>query len=501
LVSDRFNVLLNAKAQKDWSDASSFFVSQPNEEIAFRNPDKIYLGRLASHKRDIINTSMVLKYNANSFTISSISTYQNIGLAFENIDFNDGAYYHSFRDSKFGEKLPKQEVWNQEFRINSTNSDSKLQYTAGVYGFNQLAYEPSSNLALQPVSNASSLLLGLPVDTSVITMNKGDNYGLAAFGELSYKITDQIKAIGGLRYDYEKRKNTFNGFGDLLLNNEMLIGNQPLTTKSSSYEALSPKLALSYAISDNANVYASYTRGFRAGGINIQRLDEGVSQTFDPEYSNNYELGYKLNILNNRLNIGVTTFYIDWIDLQFFNQVALGTFSRENVGDATSMGIEIEAVAIPIKGLQLDASFGYNDTEYKSFVLNRDKIISVVPLTIEENKINISGNKLSNTPNHTLFLGAQYTSELSKKVKMTVRGELKNVGEYFTDIQNDLKQPSYTILNTKVGIDIGKYSISFWAQNLTDETYLSFGSSDTSFGRNVRTALPLTYGTTFSIKF
>ncbi|WP_062060960.1 TonB-dependent receptor [Aquimarina longa] len=501
LTSDRFSVLLNLKAQKDWSNASSFFVSQPDEKTAFKNPDKIYLGKLASHERNIMNTSMVLKYNAPTVIINAITTYQNIGLSFRDIDFNDGTYYHSFAKTEFGEKLPKQEVWSQEFRINSINSSSKLNYTAGIYGFNQLAYEPSTNLALEPVTSQSSLLLGLPPNTSIINTNKGENYGTAVFGELSYKITEQLKVTTGIRYDYEKRKNTFNGYGDLLLSNGVLIENNSLLTKSNSYEALSPKFALSYAITDRSNIYASYNRGFRAGGINVLRLPEGIKQTFDPEYSNNFELGYKLNTLNNTLHLGIATFYIDWTDLQFFNQVSIGTFSRENVGDAKSMGVELEASAIPVKGLQIEASLGLTDTEYKDFILNRDKMTSLVPVTIEENKINISGNKLSNTPNHTLFFGAQYTSSISKKTKATLRGEIKNIGAYYTDIQNDLKQPSYTLINAKLGISFGKYELSLWGQNLTDQTYLSFGSSDTSFGRNVRTAAPVTYGTTLNIRF
>ncbi len=500
LATERLNTTLNIKAQRDWSNASGFFVSQPNDQIAFEQPDKIYLSRLASHKRNIINTSLVVKYNAPTLALTSISTYQNIGLSFENVDFSDGAFYHSFTESSFGEKLPNQEVWSQEIRVNSTN-DSPLQYTAGAYGFTQVAYEPSTNIALQPSTDEVSTVFGLPPDTSTIFTNKGNNHGIAFFGEMSYKITNQFTITAGLRYDYEKRESTFNGFGDRLFSNGITTENQGPITLDGTYDALSPKLALSFAPTEHSNLYISYNRGFRAGGINAQRLPEGVNETFDPEYSNNYEIGYKINTLKNKLRIGAAIFYIDWTDLQFFNQIALGTFARENVGDATSMGIEIEASAIPIKRLQIDASFGLTNTEYKDFILNRDRVVSFDPVIIEENREDISGNDLSNTPSHTLFLGAQYTIPIHKKINATLRGEFRNIGKYYTDIQNTLEQPNYSLLNAKATFDFGKYSVAFWGQNLADEVYLSYGNADTSFGRNVRTGIPMTYGTSFSIKF
>jgi iron complex outermembrane receptor protein len=142
---------------------------------------------------------------------------------------------------------------------------------------------------------------------------------------------------------------------------------KPNITAEGTYSALSPKFSLSYAVNDLANIYGSYTRGFRAGGINASSLPAGVRQTFDPEYSNNYEVGYKSFLLDKKVSIGASAFLIQWKDLQFYNLVAPFTYARENVGDAQSAGVELEISAIPAKGLQLDASFGYNPTEYKGF--------------------------------------------------------------------------------------------------------------------------------------
>lgn len=477
LASKRLSFTLNVKTQTDRSENTGFFVSQASPEIAFANPDKINLSRIGQHERSIVNTSLVMKYLEDDFTITSIYSYQNIGLSFTDIDFP--GFFHSFYRKNIGEKLPPQEVLSHEFRI-SSNNKKKLQYTLGFFGFSQVGYEPSTNLAFESPMFPNTFLL---------QRNKSNNFGVAGFGELSYQLSDKLKATAGLRYDYERREATFNGFGDAILAGGTVTTFVPDTTMSGKYNALSPKLALSYAVNARSNIYLSYTRGFRAGGVNAQKVPANISTTFNPEYSDNFELGYKTFLVENKLSISAAAFLIQWQDLQFFNQVAPFTFIRENVGDARSSGFELELSAIPAKGLQLDASLGINATEYKAFNLARPS-----------GPVAIGGNRLSNAPGHTLFLAAQYEYPLGKKLKAVVRGELRSMGSYYTDIQNALEQPAYTLLNTRIGLATDRYSIFFWGQNLGNERFLAFGSADTSFGTSVRTAAPRTFGITLSAR-
>jgi len=492
LPTSRFNVTLNVKGQKDKSDNSGFMVSQSSDTYAFENPDRINLARIAKHERNILNTSLVAKYLGNNYTLTSISALQTISFGFQDLDFP--GIYHSYYNGKIGELLPPQKVWSEEFRINS-NSEGKLQYTAGVYWFAQKGYEPTTNTAYE-LSNAEATMFGLPSGAFLINRNRSNNSGIAGFGELSYLLTPKLKATFGLRYDHEKREAIFNGFGDAMLLNGVVTDIKPNITANGTYSAVSPKLSLSYAINDLSNIYASFTRGFRAGGINASSLPAGVRQTFNPEFSNNYELGYKAFLLDKKLNVGASAFLIQWKDLQFYNLVAPFTYARENVGDAQSAGFELEITAIPAKGLQLDGSFGYNPTEYKGFNLKRVNFGTGVETTTA-----IGGNSLSNAPSHTIFLGAQYEYTIATKLKAVVRGEVRNIGSYYTDIQNKIEQPTYTVINSRIGLTYDKYSLFFWGQNLNNERYLAFGNPDSSFGRSVRTAAPRTVGVTLSAKF
>ncbi len=483
IPNSKFSATLNLKAQSDWSDATTFMLSVASEKIAFANPDKIYLSRIGSHKRNILNSSLSLKYFGNAYTLTSISALQNIAMSYKDVDFP--GYYHSFREKEIGELLPPQKVFSQEVRINSNNLNSKLNYSAGIYYFNQTGYEPTTNLAYE-----------LAPDMYSVFRNVSKNNGIAIFGQATYSLTGNLDFTAGLRYESENRKSIFNGFGDAIFTGGVLTLLKPDTTVSGKYTALSPKLALTYSLSKAATLYASYTKGFRAGGVNASKLPNGVDYTFKPEYSNNFEVGFKTQTLNNKLSLSVTAFHISWKDLQFYNLVAPFTYARENVGDAQSQGVEVEASIIPAKNFEIDASLGVNMTEYKEFSLKR-----VDFSTFQEVRTAIGGNKLSNAPSSSLFLAGQYSLPVDKKNSLILRAEVRNIGSYYTDIQNTLKQNAYSLVNLRLSFVAPKFNISLWGQNLTNERYLAYGSGDTSFGRSSRIASPRTFGISLSTKF
>lgn len=481
IPTSQFSATLNLKAQTDQSDATGFMLSVPNETLAFANPDKIYLTRIGTHQRNILNTSLNLKYYGSGYTLTSVSATQTIGMAYLDVDFP--GYYHTFREKEIGEMLPPQKVFTQEFRINSNAVDSKLSYSAGVFYFNQTGYEPTTNLAYE-----------LSPTMFVAFRNKAINNGLAVFGQIGYKLISSLELTAGLRYDNENRKAVFNGFGDAVFSMGTLTFIKPDTTVSGKYKAVSPKVALTYSINSKSSMYVSYTRGFRAGGINAQRLPKGISQTFKPEFSDNFEVGLKATGLENKLRVGLTAFLINWKDLQFYNLVAPFTYARENLGDVQTKGLEFDATMIPVKNLELDASLGLNNGKYKDFRLTR-----VDFATASETKIDVSGKKLANAPSHTFYVAMQYGIPFSATAKLSLRGEYRSVGQFYTDLQNTLNQPTYSLINTRVNLQVAKLNVAFWVQNLGNTRYLIYGSGDTSFGRSVRMASPRTLGLTLTV--
>ncbi|WKL45719.1 TonB-dependent receptor [Flavobacterium pectinovorum] len=482
LINHKLSFVGNVKHQRDFSNASGYLVSQNSEKIALETPTVINLARIGTHERKMTNYSLTGKYQAENFELTSITAFQEISFWFKNMDFP--GFYESFYRSTTGEKLPTQNVWSQEIRINSSNKSNKFQYIAGLYGFKQISYDPTNNLAYELAPNRY-----------VIYRNKRNNGGYAVFGEVSYRFLDKLKAVAGARYDIEERESVFNGFGDAVYVNGVFTQIKPDVTKSVTYNAFSPKISLIFNVDKKSTVYTTFTRGFRAGGISSQIVPAGVRQDYDPEYSDNFELGYKTNFWGNRVNFNAAAFMINWQDLQFSNLVAPATYSMENVGDAYSKGIELEANIIPLKGLQLDFAFAINDAEYKDFDLKRidfaSKSVIITP---------IGGNKLSNAPKTTLYTAAQYSIETSDKVNLLFRVEFRNVGGYYTDIQNSLYQPTYQVVNTRYGLTYKNYGVFLWTKNLTNERYLLYGSSDTSLRRSSVAAMPSQIGVTLSVR-
>ena len=477
LPTDDLRIVLDLKAQRDYSDASGFFVQQLTDSLALARPDAINLGVVGAHDRRIVTAALSAKYYRPGATLESISSLQSIGLSFANIE-SGGFRYFSLNDNELGGRPEAQRVYSQELRLNSEGS-APLQYTAGLYGFYQNAVEPTTNLAIQQGP-----------DTYGVTRNVGRNYGVAAFGEIRYQLTEAWQLTAGLRYDREWREATFNGFGDAVLTGGELSELRADTTAGGTYGALSPKLALRYAPTERSSVYASYTRGFRAGGINTRRVTDAGNQQFDPEYSDNLEVGYKASFDNLPISVAAAAFWISWTDLQYFNVLPDFSFVRTNVGDATSRGVEVELSARPVAGLRLDASLGYNDTQYEDFVLTRFT-----------GETNVGGNRLSNAPVTTLYTAVSYDWSLSERSTLQPRLEYRRIGEQFTDIQNDIRVAPYTLLNARLALTVGRYTFSAWGRNLTDERFLAYGSPDSSFTRRSRASAPRTYGLTLQLDY
>ncbi|MEM1408288.1 MAG: TonB-dependent receptor [Bacteroidota bacterium] len=493
LASNRLDITFNIKGQIDESDASDFFITQQRNE-ALANPDRIRLGYVGSHRRDVLNTSLAINYALPGMNISSVTTFQEIGLAYENISwpffFGDaGSLYSSYRNGQFGVRGEPQQVFTQELKIGSANTTSPWQYTAGVFGFVQDAFEPTTNIG-------SQILSGAFAGPTFVNTNAGSNEGFAAFGQLSYQVTDRLEITAGLRYDYEKRSNEFNDGGLTFIDGqEVFAGND--STITADYNAFSPKLAFTYGLNASSNLYASYSRGFRAGGINTQ-LIQNADLTFDPEFSNNYEIGFKGRWLDNRISLGVAAYHINWSDIQFFSQVEGGVFVRENLGDAQTYGFELELSTIPVNNLNFDVSYGTNfNSEYQDFSLTGN---------FNSEPLDLDGKTLANTPQSTLFVATQYVWPVSDQVSVLGRLEHRGLGDHYTDIENNLKVDAYHTFNMRLGIGYDNFDLAFWVNNLSDERFITYGSPSTidAFSESdfrVVMSAPRTYGLTLSAKF
>jgi iron complex outermembrane recepter protein len=481
LPGDGWSFTLNAKHQN--TENNGAFAMVFGMADALENPFKLDQNAVSKMIDKTANVSLSVHRNGSSVDFTSLTAFQN-NLRYYNKpldgDFSplDGVTIIN----NYGNKWNNVKVLTQEFRLNSANNkSSKLNWTAGTYLFIQD----------NPVKQATHYgedagMLGAPATNfSTINTSEAHNAGIAFFGQINYALTAKLSLFGGLRYDYEQKSLSVQG--EYQNDGDGAITVRPDTTGKVDFSAASPKLGLQYQLSANSNIYGSYSRGFRTGGLT--QLSSDPSQPplypYEPEYSNNFEIGVKNTLLNNKLSINAAAFLTYVTDAQVPTLVLPDAITvTRNTGALNSKGLELELSAKPAKGFQLDYAGGYTDASYKSLKVSSNG-----------QTVNLDGKKQIFTPDLTSMLAAQYSYTINEKnqLRLTARAEWFYFGEKFFDLANTMRQSPYHLLNTRVGVSSKYAELYFWVRNMGDETYIEYAYD---FGA-VHLANPRTYGITF----
>ncbi len=480
--NNSWELLLNLKAQRDQSvGASMYYQAAATPDKALNDPYKLSVNDLGSDSRDVLNSSFTVKHYDEKFQVIATSAFSKVRQSYDHIDQDltqfDVAYGASSKNNVLGKAYPM-DVYSQEIRINTT-SVTRLQWSAGMYGFYQNYHKQFAN-----VYKRLGILFGTDPGTYVYN-NLQDNAGGAVFGELNYSISPKLKITGGIRADYENRRSNLSAvYTDTLGTISTL---QPPKEKQQDYQALSPKMVFSYKINDNEYMYLSYARGFRAGGIN-GATSYGEYAYYDPEYSDNIEAGYKMLAANRKINLTTAAYFSHWTDLQldFRTPGENGIWVVGNIGNVQSVGVELETSIKPIRGVQADMALGLNDSHYQNFDYLGE---------------NIKGNRTILAPTFTAFAGVQYQVPLlkEKQVSGVLRGEWRGTGKQYFDLHNTIEQPTYHLFNVYLGLQHPAFSLMLWSQNIAGTTYITYALP--GYFKNTLINRPRTFGLTLNYKF
>ncbi len=240
-----------------------------------------------------------------------------------------------------------------------------------------------------------------------------------------------------------------------------------------SDEEFSGTLRLTYDISDDAMVYGGFSRGFKAGGFNLDRQFNGPANAatgytdsnteFAPEIIDSWEIGFKSQLFGNVVQLNGNAFFqqVEDFQLNTFNGLA---FVVESIEESESYGIELDAFwATPVPGLDISAGYANVNTEYTT-VNTGDPLVDA-----------IQGKAYSLSPEHFLTGQALYERTVFGNFLFTAAADARWVSEYNTgsDLDPEKVQDAFTLVNARVGIgrEDGAWSIEAWGRNLTDETY------------------------------
>lgn len=296
------------------------------------------------------------------------------------------------------------------------------------------------------------------------------------FGEVYYQLSAKIQITAGIRYFDAAVNRQFYGFG-LPTDLEEII-----TDGEVSENGFNPKLNLSYKLSDNNQVYATVSRGFRLGGINdpipigfcgdeLEALGEASPGQFESDDLWNYEIGYKGTLAQQRMTVNAAVFYNDWTNIQQFRRLSCGFGFTSNAGAARILGLDLEMKGKVTNDLVASVGLGLLDPKITE---------SGEGLEAED------GDQLLFTPSYNLNLSLNYNKTLANDNIIFGFVSFNSVGERFStfEAQHDIDitdedavaeaafrtLDNYHLMNVRVGMVFsGNYEISIFGNNITGQ--------------------------------
>ena len=439
------------------------------------------------YRRNTILDGLTIKWQHEKFLLTGVASYQYID---DNMTLDQDFLpkdYFTLTQKK------KEHATTADIVMKSADS-SKFRWLGGLFGF----YRHSNSQA--PVTFKDYGISQLiekhwydqnpmhPItwDERVLPLNSefhNPGFGLAAYGEAAADIS-QLTLTAGLRLDFESSRLRY----DNTCHSSYTIDgvSHPVDIEmagklKSDFIQLLPTFSVTYNLPGGNTVYASVSKGYKAGGFNTQMFSDVLQQelmeklmgsgkydiddivSYKPEKSWNYEIGSKISILDGKLTAEAAAFYIDCRDQQLtiFPEGTTTGRIMANAGKTRSAGFELSVSASPADRLQLKASYGYTNAKFVEF---------------DDGKNNYSGKHIPYAPQNTIFASANYTFKINGDFLryVNVGADMKGAGKIYWNESNSLQQNFYVLLNGNIRLIGEKYSLNLWVKNATGTQYSTF---------------------------
>jgi iron complex outermembrane recepter protein len=323
-----------------------------------------------------------------------------------------------------------------------------LKWQTGLFLFRQ-NYEQDAINHYAP----SLLSPSLPVPVSQHSPQSTlDDFGVGLYGQGTATFRETLDVSLGARLDYENKKAALNTFF------LPAVAPDTVVTADEDFSNVSPQASVAYRVQPGRMVYASMGRGFKAGGFNP--ASPAGQEGYGEEHTWHLESGVKTSWAGDRAVVNVAVFSINWDDLQLNlpNPFVPGQFYIANVGAARSSGLELEINTRPRAGIDVYGAVGYTHARFTD---------GSAP-----GGLDISGNKIPNTPGYTATFGAQLSRSILPAATLRGRAELVRYGGFRYNEANTVGQDAYSIANFTAGA-YGTYVFAqFWVRNAFDTRYV-----------------------------
>jgi iron complex outermembrane receptor protein len=289
----------------------------------------------------------------------------------------------------------------------------------------------------------------------------------AEFGQALYHFTDQLTFDVGLRYTREHKDYLFGRTA----NTPAALLNAAVNGATESYQGSRPdyRASVDYAWTPGIVTYASFSTGFRGGGVNPRPFDLSQLRSFDAETLKNYEVGMKNFFFDRRLRLNADVYFEQYDAIQESITTGYGDFPISaiplNVGTAHIKGAEFEFEAKPVSALRFDGSVSFLDFNFTE----------LAPSAIA------SGIRFGMVPEYSPKwkgnFGVQYEIPVQQYGSLTPRLDVTSQSSMYANPVNASTNylPGYTVSNARLSWlapGSGKWQVALNVTNLFDRYYL-----------------------------
>lgn len=457
---------------------------------------------LNGYKRQMVNSGLNVTYRTPSLLLASTTSHQYL---YDQMVMDQDYLPEDYLQL---EQRQKMNAITQELSLRSLGGGI-WNHASGVFFSKQWLKTDGPVYFGEAMNNKILTNMGMPEamakmlsisDNSVPGTFRTPQWNIGVYHESHINLFDRLTLTLGLRYDYQKvsieyatqSMFTLSGKGTMMMpgqGGQMIQIPVDFTSKfvsrlenetNKGYSELLPKFGLTLDLGSGSNLYAVVSKGFRAGGYNIQMFsdifsneqreigqgfaamakgDMTVEHTADdyaeveetikykPETSWNYELGTHLNLFGGKLHADAAVYYMRVRDLQLSVMAGDYGYGRQmiNAGRSSSCGLELS-----LRGTALDnrftwaATYGYTHSQLLDY----------------------KDNKVPFIPSHTFSAMADY-----RIGKFTIGLNVAGNGPTYWDVDNEYRQKLYATLGAHAMVDFGVIKLNVWGRNLTDTKY------------------------------
>jgi iron complex outermembrane receptor protein len=452
------------------------------------------------------NTSLTIAYDFGPVQFKSISAMRRTkDQRNYEVDASDLILFTSFTDIHL-------EQFTQEFQLTGLAFNDRLKFATGAFFYDLGGSESSRGYQFGNLLNGNYSLTDARVK----------NQSWAVYGQATLAVTDTVNLTGGLRYTKETRKAADLGGGG---SNAAPFG----CTLPAIYnptpdcrvhikladDNVSYTLAADWTPTPGVMVYARTARGYKSGAANgrITGATPLAGATVLPEDVTDYEVGVKADLLDRRLRVNADAYRSKYNNIQRSTVICTPacTSYLQNAAKATIDGVEFEATAVPIRGLQLGIAAAYTNPEYKRYL---------------SGGLDNSRERFLEVPKWTYSLSAGYTlptafGDLRGQVDWAWRSSMDMAPQDYpgniivvagvptaagVGTPDAIRiQDSYGLLNASLNLHVERYNadVKLFGANLLDEGYYSHALGNaTALGVSIGTpGAPRTWGVDVTVRF